>query len=314
MRRTMFVVPRDLAAVMDGAVTSRIAATERRNTLRLLALAPIESDLKEWLADAEAQTIAALDDMGEATAAQVTKRVPGLSVQIPVGEGRRWAGTIGVSTRVLFLLAAENRIIRGRPRGSWLSSLYAWVPMERWIGGPLPRLDAAEAQAELCRRYLRAFGPATQRDVQWWTGWTVAITKSALGAADAIEVDLENGVGFVVAGDTDRTPEVQPWIALLPALDTTTMGWFVRDWYLGTHRERVFDRNGNAGPTVWVDGRVVGSWAQRRSGEIVYSLLEDVGREAQRRIAAEAASLQAWLGDARIIPRFRTPLEKELVA
>ena len=314
MRRTMFVVPRDLAAVMDGAVTRRIAADERRNTLRLLRLAPIESDLGKWLADVEAQTIAALEEMGEATAAQLTKRVPGLAVKIPYGEGRQYAGSIGVSTRVLFLLSAENRIIRGRPRGSWLSSLYAWVPMERWLEEPFPRLEVAEAQAELCRRYLRAFGPATQRDLQWWTGWTVATTKNALAAAGAIEVELEDGNGFVVADDLESSGDVEPWVALLPALDTTTMGWFVRGWYLGPHRERLYDTNGNAGPTVWADGHVVGGWAQRGTGEVVFSLLEDVGNEAARKVEAEAACLEDWLADSRIIPRFRTPLEKELVA
>ena len=76
----------------------------------------------------------------------------------------------------------------------------------------------------------------------------------------------------------------------------------------------LFDRNGNAGPTVWWGGRVVGGWAQRTSGEIVHRLLEDVGAEADAAVAAEAASLGDWLGDVRITPRFRTPLERELVA
>ena len=39
----------------------------------------------------------------------------------------------------------------------------------------------------------------------------------------------------------------------------TFMGWKERDWFLGEHAEPLFDRNGNAGPTVWRDGRVVGS-------------------------------------------------------
>ena len=69
--------------------------------------------------------------MGEATAAELTKRVPGLRFQIMFGEGKKWAGKVGVSTRMLFLLATEARIIRGRPNGTWLSSMYSWAPMER---------------------------------------------------------------------------------------------------------------------------------------------------------------------------------------
>ena len=55
------------------------------------------------------------------------------------------------------------------------------------------------------------------------------------------------------------------------------MGWRGRTWYLGDQGKALFDANGNAGPTVGVDGRVVGAWAQRRSGEVVHQPLEDVG-------------------------------------
>ena len=104
----------------------------------------------------------------------------------------------------------------------------------------------------------------------------------------------------------------RPWVALLPALDPTVMGWAGRDWYLGPHRPALFDTNGNAGPTVWSDGRVVGGWAQRADGEVVVRFLEDAGAEARAAIEAEAARLGDWLGTVRITPRFRTPLELEL--
>ena len=109
-------------------------------------------------------------------------------------------------------------------------------------------------------------------------------------------------------------PAPEPWAALLPALDPTTMGWAGRDFYLGPHRGALFDRNGNAGPTIWWDGRVVGGWAQRRTGEVVLRLLEDPGAEATAAIEAEAARLTDWLGPVKVTPRFRTPLERELVA
>ena len=64
------------------------------------------------------------------------------------------------------------------------------------------------------------------------------------------------------------------------------------------------DRAGNAGPTVWWNGRVVGAWAQLADGEIVWRLIEDVGREAVAAIGREASRLQAWLGATRFTPRF----------
>ena len=92
------------------------------------------------------------------------------------------------------------------------------------------------------------------------------------------------------------------------------MGWQARDWFLGQHRAALFDRTGNIGPTVWWEGRVVGGWAQRASGEIVLRLLEDIGADGAAAVSGQAARLEAWLGANRVTPRFRTPLERELSA
>jgi hypothetical protein len=76
----------------------------------------------------------------------------------------------------------------------------------------------------------------------------------------------------------------------------------------------MFDRNGNAGPTIWGDGRVVGGWAGRPSGEVAWRLLDDIGREASRRVEQEVERLGEWLGDVTVTPRFHTPLELELLS
>ncbi len=256
--------------------------------------------------------MAALRARGEATAAELTRDVPELRTQISFGEGRKWAGTVGLSTRVLFLLAAEGRIIRARPRGSWISSLYRWAPMDGWVRGGLGELPPDDARRELVRRWLAAFGPGTLADLRWWTGWTVGEVRRALEAIDVAEVDLDGATGLVLANDLEPVDETEPWAALLPALDSTVMGWTARGWFLGEHGPALFDRNGNAGPTVWWDGRVVGGWGQSASGEVVFRLLEDVGFDAVEAIESAAARLSAWLGRVRITPRFRTPLELEL--
>src|SRR2546428_262731 len=83
-----------------------------------------------------------------------------------------WAGEQGMSTRVLFLLAAEGHIMRARPRGTWISSQYRWVRADRWLTGGIPELPVEAARAELVRRWLAAYGPGTVADIKWWTGWT----------------------------------------------------------------------------------------------------------------------------------------------
>ena len=90
------------------------------------------------------------------------------------------------------------------------------------------------------------------------------------------------------------------------------MGWKEREWYLGPHGKVLFDSNGNAGPTVWWDGRIVGGWSQRPDGEIAFGLLEDVGADGVRAIEAEAQRLAAWLGDVRFSPSFLPPFQRAL--
>ncbi len=146
----------------------------------------------------------------------------------------------------------------------------------------------------------------------WWTGLGVRPVRRALAAAGAAEVDLDGVVGVALADDLEPEPPVAPWAALLPSLDPSTMGWKERRWYLGDHGPALFDRNGNAGPTLWWDGRIVGGWAQRRDGEVVTRLLDDVGADGRAAVDTEVDRLQEWLGEVRVTPRFPTPLQKEL--
>lgn len=312
MRRTLFVVPLDLAAVVKAACTDAIAEAQRRRYAKLIEDGGITSNGQDWLEEAAEATLRALEARGQAFASELSAEVPQLREKILFGEGKKWAGTIGMTTWVLFLLAAEGRIVRGRPRGRWTSSQWSWAPAGSWLAEPLPELDPETARAELASRWLAAYGPATVTDVKWWTGWTLGQTRAALAAIDAAEVDLDGAPGVALPDDLESEPEPGPWAALLPALDPTVMGWKEREWYLGEHGPALFDRNGNAGPTVWWNGRIVGGWAGRKDGEVAYRLLEDVGADAVAAIEAEAERLAAWLGETRVTPRFATPLAKQL--
>ncbi len=338
MRRTVFVVPVELASVVDAACTRSIAARERLRLVELLEQTGIAAagDGPRWLAQVEEETMAALRQRGRAAGQELSAAVPGLRKQYTVGdETKKWAGMVAISSRVLFQLAADGHIVRGRPRGSWTSSQYRWVPRADWLGPPSaaesPPLAPQEARVELARSWLAAFGPATADDLKWWTGWTAGETKRALSGLALVEVDLQGRPGVVLAGDVE--PEAggsaapgsepglgcgpdAPWAALLPALDPSVMGWAEREWFLGDAPQRalLFDRSGNAGPTVWWDGQVVGCWAQRRGGEIVFRLLRDIGGEGTAAVHEAAERLRQAIGLARITPRFRTLLERELSA
>lgn len=316
MRRTMFVVPTESAPIVHASCTRAIAAQQRRLLLQILsdAAIPESGDATTWLEEVEEAALRALRARGSATAVELSADEPRLRRQLLLSEGKKYEALVNVTTRLLFLMAADGSIIRGRPRGSWTSSQYVWHPIEAWLPGGLGNVPPEAARPELVRSWLRAFGPAPVSDLRWWTGWTAAELKSALAEVATEEVDLDGATGLALAGDLDPVQPPEPWAALLPALDPTVMGWADRRWFLGDHARALFDRSGNAGPSVWWDGRVVGGWAQRRDGEVVFRLLEDVGREGLSAVERVARELQTWLGPVRVTPRFRTPLEKELLA
>jgi hypothetical protein len=314
MRRTMFVVPVELAPLLQAASGRAVAAQQRRLMNRLLETAGVTGDIPAWLRRVEARTLKAIAGMGEATAAQLSRADPQLQTKVLLSEGKRWEARPNITIRLPLILAAEGRLSRGRPLGSWVGSQWRWAPIEGWLPGGMPELDTAAAQAEVVRRWLYTFGPATPADIRWWTGWPARDVSRALAAVPTAAVDLDGVPGLVLADDIDPVRAAGHWVSLLPALDPTPMGWQWRDWFLGPHRAALFDSNGNIGPTIWSDGRIVGGWASRKDGEVVVRLLEDIGREATEKVGKEAAALRRLMGDVRFIPRFPTPLDRELRA
>lgn len=311
MRRTMFVVPQGLVPVVQRAAADAVAGRLRAALVKDLAAA-VESPAG-WLADLERSVHERLRRSGPAPATALSAAEPRLRTKLVYAPGKAYGGAATITTRVLTLMAADGLIARGRNRGAWTGAQYDWAPIESWFPHGIPALDPATARADLVRGWLGRFGPATVADVVWWTGWNGRDTRAALAAAGAVEVDLDGGSGVVLPDDLAPEPAPAPWVALVPALDPTPMGWIDRDWYFPPEFKPVlFDRSGNIGPTVWCDGRVVGGWAQRPSGEVVTRVLTDVGADAAAAVRERAQRLQEWIGPARVVPKFRVPLEREL--
>jgi hypothetical protein len=312
MRRTLFVFTREMLAVAQAGASNRVADAERRRLIREIEKAGLHRDGERWLAEASEQVLGALADGREATSSELRDELPVLEGSMRYGEGRSWGGQMPVGPRVLTALSAAGRIVRASNDGPWSSSRPRWTSMSSWLGEEIALLPEAEGVRRLVEQWLRAFGPGTAADIKWWLGSTMAAVRRALAELEALEVDLDGQTGYLLPDDLDAIDPVPPWAALLPPLDPTTMGWFEREWYLGPYKTQLFDASGNAGPTAWWAGRIVGGWRQTDTGEVELQLLEAVDAEGLRALEQEAARLTEWFDGRRVLPRFPSPLSKQV--
>ncbi|MGC1208807.1 MAG: crosslink repair DNA glycosylase YcaQ family protein, partial [Ornithinimicrobium sp.] len=92
------------------------------------------------------------------------------------------------------------------------------------------------------------------------------------------------------------------------------MGWKDREFYAPAGGEAAWDTYGNAGPTVWVDGQVVGAWGQAKDGEIRVHYFAAVPTARQREVQRRARDVEDWLGETRISWRFPGAINTQLLA
>jgi hypothetical protein len=314
MRRTLWVFGHELARAAHHSSTVTLLARQRTMLLDAVAAAGVGPDPGRWVDAASAEILALLTEKGPLSARDVGKLLPHLAVPVTIGTGRQPA-VLAAHSRLLLVLGFEGRVLRAQPTGTWINGQYRWAATDAWAPVFAEPLDGRTAAATLARSWLRAYGPGTRADLRWWAGWTVATTTRALADVGAVEVELAEGPGYVLPDDVDPPAPAEPSVALLPGLDPSTMGWKQRGFHLDpAHVPLLFDRNGNGGPTIWVDGRIVGGWVQRADGTIALRVLEDIGAERYAEVEAAAHDLERLLGEVRFTTRFPAPLQTELRA
>lgn len=318
VRRTIWVSSPEMVVAMNASSTRKIAKTERSRLLSYFAATSGIANPGLELANIESAIFELLAEVGPLTTREVGTRRPELARKITIGSGVHTAEA-GAHGRVLNLSGFEGRLFRGRPSGSWVGSEYTWHLAENWTPTDLSALDERAGAAGVIRALLERFGPCTETDLRWWTGWTARLTRGAVADVGAVEVSLDDGAnGWVLPNDPmliETTPlKSEPWVAVLPGLDPTTMGWKERGWYLDEAvKARVFDRNGNAGPTIWRDGEVVGGWAQRPNGDLAVELVHALTTAERTLLDAELDRVRSAIGDVRFRVRFPSPNQKDLL-
>lgn len=314
MRRTMWVMTRPIGRLAHGAATAKLAQKSRADILKAIDNTLNIKNANQWYDRATKRIKDFLLSEGPTTAREIGKALPRLAVPLQFGSEKNPA-TLNAHTKILQGGGFEGTFVRGETAGDWISAEFQWAETLDWLGEPISGLTEEESAKEILRPWLQQFGPATLEDIRWWFGWTATLAKKSLTAIEAEPVQLSNDTqGWINADDIQMTETPDPWVRLLPGLDATTMGWKSRNWYLTPAQARdLFDQFGNAGPTIWADGRVVGSWIQRRDGSLAYRLHAQLDRKHEKLLNEAIEQFREFAGGIVVRPRFPARIQSQLL-
>jgi Winged helix DNA-binding domain len=168
-----------------------------------------------------------------------------------------------------------------------------------WIGEP-ERRPREQALAELARRYFRAYGPASDRDLVRWAGLPLRDGRAGIEAIVG-ELDQLRESGQILLRPK-RAPRAAsgPVVRLLGAFDNYNLGYTERGFAVDAeHVKQMIPGGGIVRPTITVDGRFVGTWASKRSGKRLAVTLEPFAKlepEVENAIEDEIADIGRFEG------------------
>jgi hypothetical protein len=208
----------------------------------------------------------------------------------------------------LNLMCDHGLLIRGNPRSGWKSSLHTYHLFSDYF----PDVNLSEpsedrAVALLVQYYVGSFGPVTGNDISWWTGLNKTAVQRALKklGEQIASVNFEGFKGGFLLLQSDMAlkraaPPKSRVVNLLPALDSYMMGYKKRERFLSPqHRDKVFDRSGNATSTILLDGKVVGVWdfAADKKPFVKFLLFEQVENSTLTEIYSKAQKIGRFIAD-----------------
>ena len=199
--------------------------------------------------------------------------------------------------------ALEGIICLGPDRGTEPT----YVLLSDWVeqdhrGHPLSEVAA---HAELTRRYLGAYGPATLKDQATWSGMPLSKTRAVWQhiADQLLEVEVAGSPSWMLktcAAWLDEPPAQTPIVRLLPSFDIYLLGYQNRDLAVPPqHAKRINAGGGMIHPTLLVDGRAVGTWKSKRQKnhlDVMVEPFEPLAHEVYPGLEAEVTDLAHFLG------------------
>ena len=157
-----------------------------------------------------------------------------------------------------------------------LCGQHTWTLLDDHVRAPRV-LDREAALSEIARRYLTARGPATERDLAWWTGLKLTDARAAIASVDDEFDRLElDGVTYRLPPGLEEAPD---GVHALPGFDEYLLGYADRSAPLaGRHLSTVVPgSNGMFLSTIVVNGEIVGTWRRTAKAKVVQITVEPLG-------------------------------------
>lgn len=179
----------------------------------------------------------------------------------------------------------------------------AFADASTWLGAPVPMAPDASTStstAALVRRYLAAFGPATVRDAQRWSG--LPDLKEAFERLRPSLVTFRDDKKRELFDlpDAPRPASDSPApIRFIPDFDNLVLGHDDRRRIIADeHRPQLTTKNLQVKATFLVDGFVSGTWKidrTKRAASLVLSPFGKLSRPLRASLEEEASALLAFV-------------------
>jgi len=210
---------------------------------------------------------------------------------------------------IVNLMCDQGLLMRGPSDKGWKSNTHTYYLFSEYFPGmDLNAVDQAKARELTVRQYLAAYGPATVKDISWWSGFSITEVRRILKRLEhettEVVIPELKGTYLMLAADEAAMRSLEfsdkPVVNLLPASDPYLMGYKERERYLDyKYYELVFDRSGNGTSTILIDGRVVGVWdfSEVPKPTVKLFLFHKLERKLLRAVESRARAMGKFMGD-----------------
>jgi len=280
VRKTVFILPENMLPIAMSAV--------QRNT--------------KLLTDQHLKYLQLTQREYESTAKKILHILKNRG--LPLKELKTEMGSIPNLMYIVRMMCFQGLLIRGAPRSGWKSNLHSYFPFSEYYPDlDMSILDEKVALRFVIMEYITNFGPVTETDITWWTGFPKSLVRDILkeiqDELSTVKIsDLEDKY-YILSSQASTLKDIRTQnfntINILPCLDPYLMGYKNRDRYLDKKfYSNVFDRSGNATTTILYEGKVIGVW-DFNAPEFKYFLFYDLESEILDNLKAQAGKIGRFI-------------------